>query len=97
MKNGTRRVFNPRHEQPHSGFGAGDFWPGPTRFGAAKAPRTGLCKDFFKDGAYGAVDLPLAQGLPITTLAAKKVDTHDRVEVAYTLENGTAGSVRLNF
>ena len=61
------------------------------------ARRTGLRKVFFKDGAYGAVDLPLAQGLPITTLAAKKVDTHGRVEVTYTLENGTAGSVRLNF
>jgi hypothetical protein len=61
------------------------------------ARRTGLRKVFFKNGAYRAVDLPLALDLPIATLTAKIVDTHGRVEVSYTFENGAAGSIRLEF
>ena len=61
------------------------------------ARRTGLRKVFFKNGAYRAVDLPLALDLPIATLTAKIVDTHGRVEVSYTFEKGATGSIRLEF
>jgi len=61
------------------------------------ARRTGLRKVFFKNGAYRATNLPLALNLPIATLAAKIVDTHGRVEVTFTFDNGAEGSIRLEF
>ena len=61
------------------------------------ARRTGLAQGFLQGRRLRGRRSAASPRLAHHHAGGKKVDTHGRVEVTYTLENGTAGSVRLNF